>query len=232
MHFYELKIKTNLKAPIHFRKSPEALSKLIATALINSGYTEHNEKKPKNYVFSNMGRADEKGIYQGDKVFYFRTFKEDLAQKIAKSLFLYEDNIFKIKGVDFKVVPQKHIKEIFTQNQVFVVMKENGLFWTFEKSGDITTLLSALQDNLIRKYETTFNKKIKPENNFIEYLQIKNQKPQTFIYKGAKFFGYKLEIKPRDDEASQKLAFTALATGLGHKNSSVGGGFCVYKTLS
>jgi len=38
MKYYELKLQTKLKSKIHFQKSPEAISKMIATALINSGY--------------------------------------------------------------------------------------------------------------------------------------------------------------------------------------------------
>jgi CRISPR-associated endoribonuclease Cas6 len=86
-----------------------------------------------------------------------------------------------------------------------------------------------LQDNLLRKYEMIYNEKLNPENNFIEYFQIKNNKPQTLFFKSIKFFGWKLYIIPRNDEISQKLAFIALGSGLGHKNSSVGGGFMKYK---
>jgi CRISPR-associated endoribonuclease Cas6 len=106
---------------------------------------------------------------------------------------------------------------------------KNEKFWTFQKSGDLGVLLSALQDNLIRKYEMIYNEKLNPENNFIEYFQVKNNKPQTLFFKGIKFFGWKLYIIPRSDEISQKLAFISLGSGLGHKNSSVGGGFMKYK---
>jgi len=42
------------------------------------------------------------------------------------------------------------------------------------------------------------------------------------------FFGNKFRIAPNEDDISQKLAFVALACGLGEKNS-YGGGFCLGK---
>jgi len=228
MNFYELKISLNLKAPIHFQKSPEALSKLLATALINSGYELHYKNIPKNYVFSNLGKANEKGFFEGEKEFYFRSFDKDLVRLVNNSLCFYEDNLFKIGGIEFKEVKYKKIDSMISLNPVFVVMKD-GNFWSFEKNGNLSDLFKAIHSNLVRKYEMIFNKKINPTNSFIEYLQIKNNKPQTYFYKGVKFFGWKFYIIPRSDEISQKLAFVALGTGLGHKNSSVGGGFMKWK---
>ena len=74
MHFYELKIELSLKNKIHFQSSPEAMGKLIATALINSGYEFHNENKIKNYVFSNLEKRADNGWYDGDNFFRFRSF--------------------------------------------------------------------------------------------------------------------------------------------------------------
>jgi len=223
MKFYEVKVFTDLKAPIHFQKSPEAIGKLISTALINGGYTQHSEKKPKPYVFSNLGKADEKGYFKKGEI-VFRSFDENLAKMVAKELSFYEDNIFKISSISFKDIPYKFINAIVSINPVFVKLSDSGKFWTLNES-DLNTLLKALQANLLRKYESFFNEKLTPQNSFIEYFQIKNNVPQSFYYKGGKLFGNKFYIVPRSDEVSQKLAFTALACGLGHLNSTVGGGF-------
>lgn len=224
MKFYEVKVFTDLKAPIHFQKSPEAIGKLISTALINGGYTQHSEKKPKPYVFSNLGKADEKGYFKKGEI-VFRSFDENLAKMVAKELSFYEDNIFKISSISFKDIPYKFINAIVSINPVFVKLSDSGKFWTLNES-DLNTLLKALQANILRKYESFFNEKLTPQNSFIEYFQIKNNVPQSFYYKGGKLFGNKFYIVPRSDEVSQKLAFTALACGLGHLNSTVGGGFC------
>ena len=230
MEYYQLNIKTKLKAPIHFQKAPEALSKLISTALINSGYESHNEKRPKNYVFSNLGKANENGIYEKEGVISFRSFKKEMVKKVYDSLMFYEDNIFKIENIGFKKMEYKPIKTIVTLNPVFVVLK-SGIFWTYNKTGEMISLFEALEKNLIRKYEVSFNNRIGKSHWFSEYVQVKNIKPFTYYYKGVKFFGYKFYIHPKDDEVSQKLAFTAIATGLGHKNSSVGGGYSKWEDV-
>ena len=88
-------------------------------------------------------------------------------------------------------------------------------------------------DNLEKKYKSFFGEEIALDSaaqNFIQLLELKNRKPQTIKVKKdggfIRFFGNKLRIVPNEDELSQKLAFTALACGLGEKNS-YGGGFCL-----
>jgi CRISPR-associated endoribonuclease Cas6 len=222
MKYYEIDIKVALKSKLHFQKAPEAISKLISTALIKQGYDEHNKPIPKQYVFSNLGKA-ESGFFDKGNII-FRSFKEELVKKVFDSLFLYEDNIFKVSDFSFKTEYYKPIKAIISMNPVFVKLKD-GNFWTVEKSGNLTDLIEALQRNLIRKYEMIFKEKLNVSGDFIEFLEIKNKKPMTYSYKGFKFFGNKFYIVPKNDEISQKLAFVALGSGLGHLNSTVGGGF-------
>jgi CRISPR-associated endoribonuclease Cas6 len=222
MKYYELNIKVDLKSKLHFQKAPEAISKLISTALINQGYTQHNKPIPKQYVFSNLGKAEDGFFNEGNII--FRSFDEELVKKVFDSLFLYEDNIFKVTDFSFDTKYYKPIKAIISMNPVFVKLK-NESFWTIERSGNLIDLMEALQRNLIRKYEMIFDEKLKVRDNFIEMLEIKNKKPMTYSYKGIKFFGNKFYIIPKSDEISQKLAFVALGTGLGHLNSTVGGGF-------
>jgi CRISPR-associated endoribonuclease Cas6 len=223
MHYYEIDIFVDLKSRLHFQKSPEAIFKLISTGLIKGGYKEHDIRKVKHYVFSNLGKA-KNNYYQNGKI-QFRTFDKNLAKILSGSLMFYEDNIFKIKNLDFRIIKYMTISKMISLNPVFVKMKKTGRFWTFNESGDIGMLFEALQSNLLRKYESFFKEKLHPTNSFIEYIRIKNNTPQTFYFKKGKLFGNKFYIVPRMDEVSQKLAFTALACGLGHLNSTVGGGF-------
>ena len=70
--------------------------------------------------------------------------------------------------------------------------------------------------------------------NFIEKIELKNQKPQSIYFKTKinqrekliRLIGNKFKIIPNKDSLSQKLAFLSLAVGLGEK-SSLGGGFCL-----
>jgi len=83
-----------------------------------------------------------------------------------------------------------------------------------------------------KKYQSFYGESIKSEGSFIQLLELKNRYPQSiYIKKGdrdIRFFGNKFRIVPNDDEVSQKLAFVAIACGLGEKNS-FGGGFCIVK---
>ena len=91
---------------------------------------------------------------------------------------------------------------------------------------------------MLKKYEEFFGKKIEVNQNFIQLLEVKNQKPQSIyftttkneIQKRVRLLGNKFRIVPNEDEISQKLAFLTLGVGLGEK-SSYGSGFCIAKGL-
>ncbi|MRJ06766.1 MAG: hypothetical protein C6I01_04525 [Epsilonproteobacteria bacterium] len=231
MKFYEMVISTHLKAPLHFQKAPETISKMLATLLIKGGYKEHKENFPKNYVFSNLGKANSKGFFLKKGKIIFRTFRKDIIHALFSTIFQYEDKIFQINGVQLKEVPFTPIGSMVTLNPVFIKMGKNSngeeRFWTLKESGgDLTSLLEALQRNLLKKYELLFGEKLPLSSPFfVEKVQLKNTTPQTLYFKGRKFLGNKLYLIPHQDPFSQKLAFVAIGSGLGHKNSSIGGGF-------
>ena len=92
--------------------------------------------------------------------------------------------------------------------------------------------------NLLKKYESFYNEKLNIDHNFIQFLEIKNHKPQIIFFtknynnqiKRIKLFGNKFRIIPNEDELSQKLAFMSLSCGLGEKQS-YGAGLCLSKEL-
>ena len=84
----------------------------------------------------------------------------------------------------------------------------------------------------MKKYELMTGEKIEMNESFIQLFSILNKKPLKVVYEhkdkgGRVFLGNKFKIVPNDDDNSQKLAFTALACGLGEKNSLLGAGFCL-----
>ena len=108
-----------------------------------------------------------------------------------------------------------------------------------DKDGDILKLQEQLQDNLEKKYQDFYGEEIKSSQNFVQLLELKNTKPQSiFFIKNSKdikmqkvrLFGNKFRIILNEDEVSQKLAFIALACGLGEKQS-YGAGLCLSKEL-
>ena len=99
-------------------------------------------------------------------------------------------------------------------------------------SHDMEPLQKRLQRNLEKKLKQFCSEDIEMGENFIQEIELKNQKPQSIYFKKSakddklvRLIGNKLKIIPNKDSLSQKLAFLSLAVGLGEK-SSLGGGFC------
>ncbi len=229
MRYFELKIDLTLKSQIPFQKSLEPISKLISTAIMNSPLKSvHIMNGFKHYVFSNFVDISPDKIYKpGKNSFIFRTSREDLAMEVAKSLFGYEDKIFKIEGISSEEVSLKNVNFLVTVNPTVLSFVKDGKrwYWTINMDGDLSFVLRSLNGNLLKKYEEYFGEKPDFDDIFIEHFQIKNQKPIVCIYKGAKIFGNKFYIVPKRDKISQRLAFLAMSEGLGEKNS-LGFGYC------
>jgi CRISPR-associated endoribonuclease Cas6 len=208
-------VEVDLKRAMHFRKTPETISKIIGEII---------STEDKNYVFSNLGKADKDGFYKGKGKFFIRSFEEETVFEIFNNLEGYENDFLRIKQMDMSAFSFRPVKGIITYSPVFIKIKD--FFWTFLKDGNVEKFKKAIQLDLIEKYEKITGEKMEKEDFFAELFTIKNEKPFTYWYGGLKFFGYKIFLIPKEDESSQKLAFTALGLGMGHKNKEVGGGFC------
>ena len=227
---YELKVNLNLKVPIHFQKSLESLSKLLASAIMNTSFKDLHLRRGgfKHYVFSNLEEISLNKTYRiGENSFSVRTPNKELAGVISQALLGYEDSFFYIKSIQLKEVHVHYISSLLTLNPCVMSFTHEGRVrnWILYEDGDILFLQNALHNNLVKKYEDFFGQKLETKENFIEFFELKNRKPIVMHYKGGKIFGNKCYIVPKSDEASQKLAFMALADGLGEKNS-LGFGFC------
>lgn len=230
MQYHELYIKLHLKAPVHFQKSLEPLSKLVSAALYRADMDMiHSAYNFKHYVFSNLLTRSPDKVYQpGDNAFLLRSPKEELVKNVAEGLLGYEDNIFRIVSIGLKTRKIEVVEGIISLNPVvasFTNAQGRRRYWTVYEEKDIDFLLRALHNNLLKKYHDLYKEELSPEENFIEFLELKNQKPVAMHYKGGKIYGNKLFIRPKNDEISQKLACLAVAEGLGEKNP-LGYGFC------
>ena len=234
MNCYQIQIELFLKFQIDHKRSLEPLSKLLSSCLYKiSLKTLHEEKGFKYYTFSNLLKISKSGVYQkGENGFIFRTADEKTAMELMRVLFEYEDEYFKVKEISLKKISQKPIKSILSVNPVIISYtpkNSKARQWTFESERGVEYLLEQLHKNLAKKYESFYQEKIPKNRNFIEMIQLKNQKPLSIYYhkdsKEFRLFGNKFYIVPKDDTISQKLAFMALSSGLGEKNA-LGGGFC------
>lgn len=236
MKFFELICKAFIKSDLNFGESFEKMSKFINFAIIRGGQeTLHKKTGFKHYSFSGFRPSKENienQIFQRDNIYEFiiRSLDETFIDKITTSL---RENInnphIQVFDARKKIIEQYFITELYSITPVIVSI-DNGKFWTMESSGDIVCLQKQLNDNVEKKYKIFYGEEIKAEQNFIQLLELKNRVPQNIIIhkddKKIRFFGNKFRIVPNEDAVSQKLAFVALACGLGEKNS-YGGGFCV-----
>lgn len=236
MKLFELTCKAYLKKDVEFSRSFEMLSKYISYSMAKGGLEEsHKEEGFKYYVFSGF-RPNEQDLktkkYQNGNMYDFtlRSLDEKLIDTLLHAL---RENInnsdMLVLQTTKKTIKQFFISELYSATPVIVTV-ENKKFWTMEQNGDIMQLQKQLHDNLAKKYKSFFGEEIEAVQNFIQLFEIKNRVPQNIrIIKNdnkVTFFGNKFKIVPHEDEVSQKLAFTALACGLGEKNS-YGGGFCL-----
>jgi len=237
MEYFELKCTACLKQDLELSKSFEALSKYISFAMMRGDLeTIHTRIGYKYFVFGGLLPIETEQIYKKTSVYHFelRSFSESFIDKIAIAL---RDNInnpsMTVVETNKRIIPFQPICELYTATPT-VSSTDISRYWTMQESGDIMQLQHQLHNNLEKKYISFFGKELKSTHNFIQLLEIKNRVPQTIkIHKDTKeirFFGNKFKIVPNEDEVSQKLAFTALACGLGEKNS-FGAGFCLARGM-
>ena len=234
--YFELRCTAYIKEDIPFRESFGLIAKYVSFAMAQHEALKdlHEKNAFKYYSFGSFYPPEKQKVYQKGNIYRFtlRTLDENFANILVEELHKNINNPhFLVIEVQKRVQKQFFISELYSATPV-VVSVEKGLHWTVQSDGDILKLQKQFHDNLEKKYQNFYGEKLQPLQNFIQLLEIKNQKPQIIEIvkegKKIKFFGNKFRIIPHEDEVSQKLAFTALGAGLGEKNS-FGGGFCVAK---
>ncbi len=236
MIFFELKCKLYLKQDIYFLDSFEILSRFISYSLcqMDNYKNLHNENRFKNYCFSTITPPQKNKIYKKDNLYSFtlrsldEQFIKDIEAKLRENI---NNPYLQVLNSELKTIKQFYIRELYSISPCITTTQDSkgkSIFWTIKEDGDILKLAKQLQDNLEKKYKAFYGKEIKSKQNFIQLLEIKNQKPQSIFFKkdGKKIrlFGNKFQIVVNEDEISQKIAFLALVCGLGEKNG-FGGGF-------
>ena len=215
MTIFELKCEAYLKNFIELKESFDILSKYINFSIYQS----------KELDLENIIRSINKVLI------------EELEYLLCKNI---NNSYLQVVSTQKKEIKQYFIKELYSATPVIITDRkdERGkqLFWSLYYNGDILSLQKKLQNNLEKKLKYFYQEELVDSKNFIQEIELKNQKPQSIYFKTTKdkkeriirLLGNKLRIVPNSDDISQKLAFLSLAVGLGEK-SSLGGGFCLGK---
>ncbi|WP_457560906.1 CRISPR-associated endoribonuclease Cas6 [Caminibacter sp.] len=221
MHYYEANVNVFLKHKIYFSNSPEVISKFLAKLFIYSGDKSHFQNRFK-YVFSNFQNPKNR-CYSDNTSFVFRSFEKKYFDMLFDGE--YEDKFLILKNVEIKRVKYTPIKALININPVIVrIDRKKDIYWSIEKNGDLVFLVRQITNNLIKKLKFFTGEEIETDS-FIKRIRLKNIKPFSLYYNNHRFIGHKFAFEVKEDEASQKLAFCALANGMGEKNSLIGAGF-------
>lgn len=227
MKFNEITFTVILKTNIRFEQSNEQIGKLINKAFLQDSELAvlHTVNRFKYYVFNSFYPIEKDGEYKEGRAYIFRVRTPDvgLAAKIKQLLPKTENDLLTVLTIQLKTINQSYVSNIYTMTPVVVTL-ENNEYWTYKH--DLMLLSKQLQDNLEKKHKGFYQGSEGVSESFIQRIELLNEKPMAMIYKNVKFIGNKFKIWVNDDEASQKLAFMAMACGLGEKNSAVGAGFC------
>jgi len=236
MKYFELRCKAWLKEDIWFKNSFEIISKYISFSMMKSASSKIHERMGyKYFVFGSFVPLEKDGLYKAGQTYEFtlRSLDESFIDDMRDALRQNSDNPHMIVvATEKRGFGIRFVSELYSATPVIVTINNDNeaspIYWTMERDGDIIKLQKQLHHNLLKKYKSFYGEEIAPSQNFIQLLELKNRVPQTItMHKDGKkvtFFGNKFKIIPNEDEISQKLAFTALACGLGEKNS-YGGGF-------
>lgn len=229
MEYYELINTAYLLNDIYFDEVNEKEGKFINSSMLLDKELAniHKSEGYKYYVYDSLYPRESDKIYKKGRVYVFkiRSIDKDLITKIRKMITKTKSEDFKIVSTELKTYNQFFINELYTVTPA--VLTVDNRFWV--KGDSIELLQRRIVENLIKKYKDYYEKEIEVKESFIQGIELKNRKPIGLRYKNIRLMGNKLTVLVNDDEASQKLAFMALGTGLLEKNSSNGMGFCIAK---
>lgn len=225
MIYYELVTTILLQTDVEAAKGYEYLSRLISRAMLQDEQLKelHGKRTLKGYCLCNLYPREEDKIYRQGRVYVFhvRSFEPQLLLKLKYLLPHLKAGVIAAEMKNFAYKPITQLKSLTP-----VVATVDNRSWTKDKG--LKLLMERAHVNALKKYRAFVGELDEPEENFIEGIQISNEKPIKVPYKANSFLGHKVMISVKSDSVSQKLAFAAIGAGLLEKNS-IGMGYCLYE---
>lgn len=226
LNFIEVELSVKLKKDIEYRELAEQLTNgLNHYFLINKEMMDlHKENKFKHYSLSQLSPIEKEKIYNKGKMYelVIRFMKKDILNDFYNALLIIENPVFSVVTRSFRVVrDEEKITFLETLTPAVVTL---GKKYLDVHNMDLDLVKERIILNANKKYAELngleFNK-----YDFVKEIELLNQKSVVFKYKKGIIIGNKFKIKIKEDELSQKLAFTCLGTGLLEKNS-LSFGYC------
>lgn len=229
--FYEVQVSCYFKQDISFKYIGERLGVFLNHTMEKDSFLSkvHKSDGIKLYGYNYPAPFEKDKIYKAGKVYTFklRTPIDEIAFGFMNQMQQSENADFKFLGSQIHKRMPKIIEAIQTTTPAVITLGQK--YWTKEDGSDM--LFDKIHNNLVKKYNIYSHQNEQFDTNSIEFLQVMNSYPIIVNYKKGTIFGHKFNMRFKMDEGSQKLARTAAACSILEKNSSIGGGFCLYKTL-
>lgn len=233
MH-YETKLTVLFKRSLYYLDTPEQIGKWLGRAeLLDDVLKEgHYSKDYKFRVFDLPYPREREGYYKQGRVYVIviRSSVREHLEKIAAALQKLHDDMWfellSLSAIQFR--SYRHITELITVTPTIVTVDSKP--WL---PGDgLELLVKRMNDNAEKKLAQLYPERaVRLEQSFVEGIQVLNQKPIAYSYKGRKLLGNKFRMMIRSDAESQKLAAVVMGAGVSEKNGILGAGFCLARSL-
>ncbi|MDT8719416.1 CRISPR-associated endoribonuclease Cas6 [Clostridium sp. 19966] len=230
MKVYELKLKVYACRDIKSEDSLSCVSELIDKSFLkNPRFVKfHEENKYKNYVHNSLYPIEESKLYKAGNIYavIIRTVEEELAEHFQKVLVNEYTEALKALTIEKKLIPQRYIEKIYSLTPA--IAKFQGGYWRGVEN--LESFEKRLRENLIKKYNSYFNTKLKEDFELFTFTKFDNPMPIVCKYKNIKLLGDKLTLSVAENETAQQLAYFALGSGILEMNSR-GFGYVNFKWL-
>lgn len=222
MKYYETMFNAVIKQEIDIHNSYEILSNGINYCLKLNERTRdlHQRTGVKGYCFL----VKEKFPLKTGQLVHMilRCYDKQMMDDFIEALLMCDNESFMCQNIIYSKEYEfsKLIKRYVLKTQTPVILK--GIDMEFK---DTEEIIRRLGNNIAKKYRIFYDENV--DQSFNPVADFKNITTYYVYgnYKGAVIKGRQILIKFKTDELSQKMAFCAMACGVGEKNS-LGFGYC------
>lgn len=226
MQVKEVVITVKLKETIKYENLVDRLSYAMNMFFLGDNKLKkfHKENKFKMYSYSGLYPINPSKVYSEGEIYSIkmRFLDMDFADTFINLLRTQVNAVFIIINIDETTLYQKKIiKKIYTVNPTVITL--GNRYW-IRNDEEINMVKDKILLNTSKKYKQLMGVDIN-KYDFIEKIEILNDKPMVFKYKEKKLIGNKFMIHIKEDRFSQELAFMLLGSGVLEKNA-LSFGFC------
>lgn len=228
MKIFELYIKAYCLKDILKKDVFKEIDTLIDSSLMQDDKMReiHLANSYKYYTFNALYPLESDGIYKKGKIYTFilRTANPELKGYFYEELPKQFNSAIKLLTAEYKEVSKRHIQKLYSITPL--ILKFDIGYWRDKYSLEVFE--KRIRNNLIKKYNSFNHVKLEEDFELFTYLKIENQKPIGFEYKNIILLGDKITVHVAENDIAQKLAYMAIASGLGEMGSR-GAGFVNFK---